>query len=137
MFMQGNDNETPSPLSRFTAMSKLIGIFIAIFLAVIIIYTMYEMHMQHDLSSLPQLIISIFGIGGIYVGFYLTMAKWEHIEAEKTTRQQDLLKLKKELGIYDQNIQLAEDIEECEQDIAELNAKIEEIQSQEFTSNNY
>ena len=125
------------PMPRFMAMSKRIGVFIAIVLIIIVIYAMYEMHHQNDLSSLSQLLISTFGIGAVYVGFYLTMAKWEHIEAEKTNRQKDLLKLKKELESYNKEQQLCEDIENCNKDIEDFDSKLNELETQDFTNNCY
>lgn len=85
---------------RFMAMSKLIGFVLAFFLVAIIIYSMVEMHINHDLSSLTQLIISMFALSGIYVGFYLNMAKVEHVEYEITKRQEKM----KECGITDQEV---------------------------------
>lgn len=125
------------PTQRFMAMSKRIGIFIAIILIIIVVYAMYEMHHQNDLNSLPQLLISTFGIGAVYIGFYLTMAKWEHIEAEKTNRQKDLLKLKKELESYNKEQQLCEDIENCNKDIEDFDSKLNELETQDFTNNCY
>ena len=123
--------------ARFLAMSKLIGIFIAIALIVVIGYAMYEMHHQNDLSSLSQLLISVFGIGAVYIGFYLTMAKWEHIEIEKTNRQKDLLKLKKQLELHHPEEQLCEDIEDCHKDIENFDSELNELESQDFTNNCY
>lgn len=125
------------PTPRFMAMSKRIGVFIAIVLIIIVGYAMYEMHHQNDLSSLSQLLISTFGIGAVYVGFYLTMAKWEHIETEKTNRQKDLLKLKKQLETYNPEEQLSEDIENCNKDIEDFDSKLNELETQDFTNNCY
>lgn len=125
------------PSARFLAMSKLIGVFIAIALIIVVGYAMYEMHLQNDLSSLSQLLISVFGIGAVYIGFYLTMAKWEHIEIEKTNRQKDLLKLKKQLELYNPEEQACEDIENCNKDIEDLDVKMSELESQDFTNNYY
>jgi chromosome segregation ATPase len=83
------------------------------------------------------LLISTFGIGAVYIGFYLTMAKWEHIEAEKTNRQKDLLKLKKELESYNKEQQLCEDIENCNKDIEDFDSKLNELETQDFTNNCY
>lgn len=125
------------PTKRFMAMSKLIGAFIAIAVIVIVIYSMYEMDHQNDLSSLPQLIIAVFGIAATYIGFYLTMAKWEHIETEKTNRQKDLLKLKKHLELYNDEAQTCEDIENCTHDIENYDSQLNDISTQDFTNNNY
>ena len=128
---------TPKPTPRFKAMSKLIGIFIALAIIVIVAYAMVEMHLQNDLSSLPQLLISAFGIGAVYIGFYLTMAKWEHVEWEKTSRQKDLLKLKKKLELYDDQEQTMEDIEKLQEEIDKLDSKACELENEEINSNYY
>lgn len=120
---------------RFTAMSKLIGIFIATAVIIIVAYSMYEMDRQNDLSSLSQLIIAVFGIAATYIGFYLTMAKWEHIEIEKTNRQKDLLKLKKHLELYNDEQQTQEDINNCNNDINNYDSQLNNISTKEFTNN--
>lgn len=125
------------PTPRFMAMSKLIGIFIAIAMLSIVIYAMIEMHLQNDLSSLPQLLISTFSIAAVYVGFYLTMAKFEHIEYEKTNRQKELLKLKKKLELYDDQSQTIEDVEKIQNEIDNLDSKACEIENQEINTNYY
>ena len=125
------------PTKRFLAMSKLIGIFIALALTGIITYSMYEMHIQHDLSSLSQLIISVFSIAAAYIGFYLTMAKWEHLEYEKTKRQKDLLKLKKELKLINESEELDEQIEDHDKVIEDCESKQSELESEDFTNNGY
>ena len=114
--------------SRFLGMSKILGVFILLALAWITVYAMVEMHEQNNLESLPQLLISVFGIGAVYVGFYLTMAKWEHIEEEKTLREKELLKLKKSLNIIDTQ----EDIEKLEKEIDDLEEKCSEIEQEEI-----
>ena len=75
---------------RFMAMSKLIGIIVFLFTAIITVYIMYEIHISQNYDVLPQLIISVFGFASIYTGFYLNMAKIEHIEEEKTKREKEL-----------------------------------------------
>ena len=51
---------------------------------------MQEMHNTGNYDALPQLIISAFGFASIYSGFYLTMAKVEHVEEERTKREKEL-----------------------------------------------
>lgn len=114
--------------SRFLGMSKILGVFILLALAWITVYAMVEMHEQNNLESLPQLLISVFGIGAVYIGFYLTMAKWEHIEEEKTLREKELLKLKKSLNMMDTQ----EDIEKLEKEIDDLEEKCSEIEQEEI-----
>lgn len=79
---------------RFMITSKYIGLIAFFFIFIITIYAMYEMHISRDYSSLPQLIISSFAFGSVYAGFYLTMAKVEHVEEEKTHRETQLHNMK-------------------------------------------
>ena len=81
------------PRFRFMAMSKLIGIIAFLFVFMVVVYAMYEMHISQSYDSLPQLIISVFGFASVYAGFYLTMAKVEHVEEEKTKREKELMTL--------------------------------------------
>ena len=91
------------------AMSKLIGIIAFIFIFMITIYVMVEMHNTGNYDSLPQLIISAFGFASIYSGFYLTMAKVEHIEEEKSKREKELISLKKNGAQDEEEIQFKKD----------------------------
>ena len=79
-----------SNIFRFMAMSKLIGIIVFLFTAIVTVYIMHEIHISQNYDVLPQLIISVFGFASIYTGFYLNMAKIEHIEEEKTKREKEL-----------------------------------------------
>lgn len=126
-------NIVPTP--RFMAMSKLIGVFIATAIMIIVIYSMIEMHLQNDLSSLTQLLISAFGIAAVYIGFYLTMAKWEHLEYEKTNRQKELLKLKKKIELYNDQEQALEDAEKLQSEIDDLESKACELENEEIDTN--
>ena len=83
------------PKFRFMAMSKLIGLIAFAFVFMITVYAMHEMHITGNYDSLPQLIISAFGFASVYSGFYLTMAKVEHVEDEKSKREKELATLKK------------------------------------------
>ena len=74
------------PKFRFMAMSKLIGVIAFGFVFGITVYSMIEMHNTGDYSNLGQLIISAYGFASVYAGFYLLMAKVEHVEEEKTKR---------------------------------------------------
>lgn len=91
---------------RFMAMSKLLGLIILGFVLIVTVYSMYEMHISRDYSSLPQLIISVFGLGMVYAGFYLTMAKVEHLEAERTKRELEIQKLKKQKNVDEEELQM-------------------------------
>lgn len=111
------------PKFRFMAMSKLIGVIAFTFVFMVVLYSMYEMHISGIYDSLPQLIISAFGFAGVYAGFYLTMAKVEHVEDEKTKRQ-------KELKILEVSEASLEEIEMKRQQLNDLHNKTNELLSE-------
>jgi amino acid permease len=113
---------------RFMAMSKLIGIIAFCFVLIVTIYAMYEMHISQDYSSLSQLIISAFGFASVYAGFYLTMAKVEHLEVEKTRREMELRKLQKQNDVDEVEIQ------EKRQQINDTIAKLTELMGEQTSS---
>lgn len=117
------------PRFRFMAMSKLLGLIAVGFVFIITIYTMKEMHSTGNYEALPQLILSSFGFATIYAGFYLTMAKMEHIEEEKTKREKELALLKKKEAPE-------EDIFDKKQEIENLRQKMNDLIS-ETTQNLY
>ena len=117
---------------KFLTMSKLLGLFIMVAIVVVIRYAMYEMHYQNNLDSLPQLIISIFGLGSVYIGFYLTMAKFEHVEYEKTKREKEILKLKKQLQLYNDKEQIEEDLIDCNEELNNLENLANDLANQEI-----
>ncbi len=102
------------------AMSKLIGLISFSFVFVIVLYAMYEMHISQNYDSLPQLIISAFAFASVYAAFYLTMAKVEHVEAEKTLREKELSSLAK-------NSASKEEIANKQNEISQLMQKALEI----------
>ena len=112
---------------RFMAMSKLIGLMAIAFVFIVVVYTMEEMHNTGNYEALPQLIISAFGFASIYAGFYLTMAKMEHVEAEKTKREKELTLLKKVNASQ-------ENIDAKQEEIEGYKQKINEILSETFQS---
>lgn len=121
--MQPAPTDIPKPRFRFMAMSKLIGLTAFSFVFIIIVFSMYEMHISQDYSSLPQLIISAFGFAGVYTVFYLIMAKVEHVEAERTKREKELTILKAQNASE-------EDIADKKIEIAALNQKINDLLSE-------
>lgn len=108
------------PKFRFMAMSKLIGLITIVFIFVITVYAMNEMHDSGNYDALPQLIISAFGFGSIYAGFYLTMAKVEHVEEEKTRREKELAMLKKSSASEEDIIDKKAEIENLRQKMNDL-----------------
>ena len=116
-------NKRTYPRFRFMAMSKMIGIIAFGFVFMITVYSMKEMHNTGNYDALPQLIISAFGFASIYAGFYLTMAKAEHIEEEKTKRENELKSLQKKNASE-------EEISLKRQEINDLFNKINELMSE-------
>ena len=116
-------NRRTYPRFRFMAMSKMIGIIAFGFVFMITVYSMKEMHNTGNYDALPQLIISAFGFASIYAGFYLTMAKAEHIEEEKTQRENELKNLQKKNASE-------EEISLKRQEINDLFNKINELMSE-------
>ena len=116
-------NRRTYPRFRFMAMSKMIGIIAFGFVFMITVYSMKEMHNTGNYDALPQLIISAFGFASIYAGFYLTMAKAEHIEEEKTKRENELKNLQKK-NVSEEELNLKR------QEINDLFNKINELMSE-------
>lgn len=113
--------------NRFMAMSKLIGLVVMFISVSIIVYAMYEMHKINDLSALPTLIGGIFAILASYIGFYINMAKAEHIEDKKN-------QIKKELELIRRDGITAEERErelELESTLSELSFKLDSINEDE------
>lgn len=108
------------PRFKFMAMSKLIGFIAIVFIFTITAYSMKEMHDTGIYDALPQLIISAFGFGGIYAGFYLTMAKVEHVEEEKTRREKELAMLKTQEVSEEEIIEKKAEIERLSQKANDL-----------------
>ena len=108
------------PKFKFMAMSKLIGLVAFAFVFMITRYAMAEMHATGNYDALPQLIISAFGFAGVYAGFYLTMAKVEHVEEEKTKREKELTTMKHENASE-------EDIQFKKEEIQALRQKMTDI----------
>ena len=121
--------------SRFFAMSKLLCIVIFIVLGIILIYTMVEMHQKGDLSALPQLLISIFALASVYVGFYLTMAKIEHIEYERTKRQEQLRRLKRKNNMPEEEINNSA-IQDLQEDIDNYQNATSNLLNNNINNNN-
>ena len=111
------------PKFRFMAMSKLIGLVAFGFVFMITIYAMHEMHITGNYDALPQLIISAFSFASVYAGFYLLMAKVEHVEEERTKREKELALLKKKDAPE-------EDIQSKKDEIEALRQKMNDLLSE-------
>lgn len=112
---------------KFTPMSKLIGFIVIVIALAIIVFTMYEMHRIQDISSIQYLIVGGLGLLATYVGFYINMAKAEHLEDKRNQLQKELEMIRKD-GI-------TEDEREREQELKTmlegLNANIQELHSKD------
>lgn len=112
---------------KFTAMSKLIGLIVIIIVALVIGYSMYEMHRTQDVSSLQYLIGGAFAILGSYIGFYINMAKAEHIEDKKNQIKKELELIRAD-GITDEE-KIRE--EELRQELESMGAELDEMDVEE------
>lgn len=112
--------EKKTPKFRFMAMSKLMGIIVFLFVCAITLFAMKEMHDTNNYDALPQLIISAFGFASVYAGFYLSMAKVEHVEEEITRRE-------KELAMLQAQNSSQEDISDKKEQVKSLTDKLNEI----------
>lgn len=112
---------------RFTAMSKLIGIFVIFIVIVVMIYSMYEMHRTKDISSLQYLICGVFAILASYIGFYINMAKTEHIEDKRNQIQKELELIRRD-GISEEDKYREE---ELQQELENMNASLDELNAEE------
>ena len=118
-----NDESEENGMFKFMAMSKFIGIVAFIFVFMITIYAMIEMHKVQTYAALPQLIISAFGFASVYAGFYLLMAKVEHVEIEKTKRERELTELKLQKAAPEEIAGVEQEIKELTDDIDNILAK--------------
>ena len=117
---------TKEQKSRFSAMSKMIGVIVVFFVSIVLLFSMYEMHRTQDLSSLSELIVGTFTVLTAYIGFYINMAKAEHIEDKKN-------QIKKELELIRlDGITLEEKVkeEELQQQLEQMGVELEFLKTQ-------
>ncbi len=117
---------------RFTAMSKLIGFVIIGIVIIVMAFSMYEMHRIQDISSLQYLICGVFAILASYIGFYINMAKAEHIEDKKNQIKKELELIRRD-GIAEEErereLELQQELENMGITLDNLNTE-EEIKYQ-------
>lgn len=113
---------------QFMAVSKLIGVIIGFLSVAVIIYAMTIMAVLNNLDALTTLIGGVFGLGGTYVGFYLLMAKAEHIEDKKNAIKKELELIRKDGITSDEHIR--ED--ELKEELIELDSELDEIKAEEI-----
>lgn len=116
---------------KFMAMSKLIGFIIIIISLIIIVFSMLEMHVTGNLDSLSTLIAGVFGLLAAYVGFYINMAKAEHIEDKKNQIKKELELIRRD-GVTEEErsreLELENELQILDLDLDNL--KSEEIRCQ-------
>lgn len=112
---------------RFTAMSKQIGYIVFVVVIVTILYSMYEMHRLGNLDPLQYLIVGALALGASYIGFYINMAKAEHIEDKKNEIKKEILLIKKD-GVTPKE---AERLEEIQLELEEMNTSLDELNTEE------
>ena len=105
---------------RFMAMSKFIGVIAFGFVFMITIFSMVEMHETKTYAALPQLIVSAFAFATVYAGFYLLMAKVEHVEEEKTRREKELAFLNNVKAPVEEIVSKQTEIQNLSKEISEI-----------------
>ena len=85
---------------RIMAASKLLGFVVVLGAAAVIIYSMLvipkvaedaiKMGITPDMSALNTLIGGVFTVMTAYIGFYINMAKTEHIEDKKNEIKKEI-----------------------------------------------
>ena len=76
------------------AYSKLVGVIVLSILIIILIFTLYAVNKFGDVSPLQFLICGSFALASAFVGFYINMAKAEHIEQQKAELEKEIKQLK-------------------------------------------
>lgn len=112
---------------RFMAMSKLIGLFVTNVVIIVIGYSMYEMHRLENIEMLQYLICGVFAILASYIGFYINMAKAEHIEDKKNQIRKELELIRRD-GISEEE---KEREIELQQELEKMNSTLEELETEE------
>ena len=112
---------------RFMAMSKLIGLFVINVAIIVIGYSMYEMHRLENIEMLQYLICGVFAILASYIGFYINMAKAEHIEDKKNQIRKELELIRRD-GISEEE---KEREIELQQELEKMNSTLEELETEE------
>lgn len=118
---------------RSMATSKLIGLVVAIAVIIVAIYSMIiiatlsskaiEMGLTPDFTPLNTLIGGALALAAAYIGFYINMAKAEHIEDKKNQIAQEIKRIEKN-GI---TIEEQERLDKLRGDLEGLDSDLEEI----------
>lgn len=113
---------------RFTAMSKLIGFIVILIVITVILFSMYEMDKTKDISALQYLICGTLAILGSYIGFYINMAKAEHIEDKKNQIKKELELIRRD-GIITEKEKIKE--KELKEELENMNINLDELNYEE------
>lgn len=112
---------------RFTAMSKIIGYVVAIVSISIIAFSMYEMHRLQNLDAIEFLILGALGLAATYIGFYINMAKAEHLEDKRSQVQKELAILRKN-GVTEEEREKEQELKSI---LDGINTNLQELHSKE------
>lgn len=125
------------PKPKFTAASKLIGVIVFIAMLGIIIYAMIiipkvaedaiKAGITPDMGALNTLIGGILGVACAYIGFYINMAKAEHIEDKKNEIKKQIHKIEQD-GITQEEM---EKLNVLKEELMNLNDKLDNISGDE------
>jgi len=112
---------------RFTSMSKIIGYVVAIVSISIIAFSMYEMHRLQNLDAIEFLILGALGLAATYIGFYINMAKAEHLEDKRSQVQKELAILRKN-GVTEEEREKEQELKSI---LDGINTNLQELHSKE------
>lgn len=112
------------------AYSKLVGVIVLLILITACAFTIYEVDKHGDLSPLPYMITGSFALVSAYVGFYINMAKAEHIEQQKAELEKEIKRLKGDMTEENREYML-EKLENISTKMEDILAPTEEEQLKE------
>jgi uncharacterized membrane protein (DUF106 family) len=120
-----------------TPTSKIIGLLVAIIVLFVIIYAMgliaistfkaLEVGLTIDFTPLNTLVGGALALAAAYVGFYINMAKSEHIEDKKNEIMREIRRIEEDGITTEEEIEL----ENLKEDLEELNNDLEEIKEED------
>lgn len=119
--------------NKHMATSKMIGLMVAVAVMIVSIYAMViiailankaiEMGINPDFAPLNTLMGGVLALAAAYIGFYINMAKAEHIADKKNEITLEIKRIEKD-GITAEE---HEQLEKFKNDLENLNNDLEEI----------
>lgn len=118
---------------RIMAASKLLGFVVVLGAAAVIVYSMFvilkvaedaiKMGITPDMSALNTLIGGVFTVMTAYIGFYINMAKAEHIEDKKNEIKKEIRRIEKDCITPEESVRLSE----LKEELYAFGQKLDEI----------